>query len=114
MPAAQPHATVIAIQTASTAAMIAPHLHTALGSLSPARALGQSNRTHPGSVNPIGCAKTAICRPDRLYAPNTHRALNLTPPTPTAAHVHGIPPTPASIERRDRLSGLIHEYNLAA
>jgi hypothetical protein len=71
MPAAQPQSTVIAIQTASTAAMIAPRLHTALGSVSAARALRQPNRTHPGSVNPIGCAKTAICRPDRLYAPHT-------------------------------------------
>jgi hypothetical protein len=47
MPAAQPQSTLIAIQTASTAAMIAPRLHTALGSVSPARALRQSNRTHP-------------------------------------------------------------------
>jgi pimeloyl-ACP methyl ester carboxylesterase len=47
-PAAQPQSTVIAIQTASTAAMIAPRLHTALASVSPARALRQSNCTHPG------------------------------------------------------------------
>jgi hypothetical protein len=44
MPAAQPPATVIAIDRASTAAMIAPRAHTAHGSVSSPDALRQSNR----------------------------------------------------------------------
>jgi transposase InsO family protein len=51
---------------------------------------------------------------DHYNTHRPHRALNLMPPAPTAAHVHGIPPPPASIERRDRLGGLIHEYRVAA
>jgi putative transposase len=43
-----------------------------------------------------------------------HRSLNLTPPAPTTTNVHAIPPAPGSIERRDRLGGLIHEYHVAA
>ena len=43
-----------------------------------------------------------------------HRALNLTPPAPPPANVHAIPPRSTAIDRRDRLGGLIHEYNLAA
>jgi transposase InsO family protein len=51
---------------------------------------------------------------DHYNTHRPHRSLNLTPPTPTALNVLGIPPTPASIERRDRLGGLLHEYKLAA
>jgi putative transposase len=47
---------------------------------------------------------------DHYNTHRPHRSLNLTPPTPTALNVLGIPPTPASIERRDRLGGLLHEY----
>jgi putative transposase len=44
-----------------------------------------------------------------------HRALNLGPPEPSTRRLHALrrPPT-APIERRERLGGLIHEYNLAA
>jgi putative transposase len=51
---------------------------------------------------------------DHYNTHRPHRSLNLTPPTPTAMNVLGIPPTPASIERRDRLGGLLDEYKLAA
>ncbi len=44
MPAPQPQATVIAIQPASTAAMITPRPDTTLGSVSFAGVLRQSNR----------------------------------------------------------------------
>ena len=43
-----------------------------------------------------------------------HRSLNLTPPQPSARRLHALPLPTAAIERRDRLGGLIHEYNLAA
>ncbi len=51
---------------------------------------------------------------DHYNTHRPHRSLNLTSPTPTALNLLGIPPTPASIERRDRLGGLLHEYKLAA
>jgi transposase InsO family protein len=43
-----------------------------------------------------------------------HRSLNLAPPAPTARKLRVIRPQTASVERRDRLGGLIHEYTLAA
>lgn len=44
-----------------------------------------------------------------------HRSLDLRPPEPSARRLRTLPlPGTAAIERRDRLGGLIHEYNLAA
>ena len=43
-----------------------------------------------------------------------HRSLNLEPPEPSTREVRTLPLPTAAIERRDRLGGLIHEYNLAA
>ena len=43
-----------------------------------------------------------------------HRSLNLGPPEPSARRPRALPLPTAAIERRDRLGGLIHEYNLAA
>jgi putative transposase len=43
-----------------------------------------------------------------------HRSLNLRPPEPSARRLRALPRPIAAIERRDRLGGLIHEYNLAA
>jgi len=51
---------------------------------------------------------------DHYNTHRPHRALNLTPPAPSDANVHAIPRSPAGIERRDRLGGLIHEYHIAA
>jgi putative transposase len=48
---------------------------------------------------------------------NSHRprrSLNLEPPEPSAQRLRALPQPTAAIERRDRLGGLIHEYNLAA
>jgi transposase InsO family protein len=43
-----------------------------------------------------------------------HRSPNLGPPEPSAGRLRRRPLPNAAIERRDRLGGLIHEYNLAA
>ena len=43
-----------------------------------------------------------------------HRSLNLAPPEPSAPRPRALSLPTAAIERRDRLGGLIHEYNLAA
>ena len=43
-----------------------------------------------------------------------HRSLDLGPPEPSARRLSTLPLLTAAIERRDRLGGLIHEYNLAA
>jgi putative transposase len=43
-----------------------------------------------------------------------HRSVNLGPPEPSARRLRALPLPTAAIERRDRLGGLIHEYNLAA
>ncbi len=43
-----------------------------------------------------------------------HRSLNLGPPEPSARRLRALPLPTAAIERRDRLGGLIHEYNVAA
>jgi len=43
-----------------------------------------------------------------------HRSLNLGPPEPSGRRLRTMPLPTAAIERRDRLGGLIHEYNLAA
>jgi hypothetical protein len=50
---------------------------------------------------------------ERVKGATTHRALNLRPPQPREP-----PPTPTptvgQVCRRDRLGGLIHEYNRTA
>ena len=43
-----------------------------------------------------------------------HRALDLKPPHPAAPELPVMHSSTALVERRDRLGGLIHEYNLAA
>lgn len=50
---------------------------------------------------------------DHYNTHRPHRALSLRPPAP-AANMLAIPPPSSSIERRDRLGGLIHEYHAAA
>jgi hypothetical protein len=41
--------------------------------------------------------------------------MNLAPPGLSAQKAHPVRPSPtATVERRDRLGGLIHEYNIAA
>ena len=51
---------------------------------------------------------------DHYNTHRPHRSLNLTPPDPTPHKLLIAGPSPVGIERRDRLGGLIHEYNLAA
>jgi len=43
-----------------------------------------------------------------------HRSLTLKPPDPPARRLRAVRSPTATIERRDRLGGLIHEYHLAA
>ena len=43
-----------------------------------------------------------------------HRSLKLDPPDPPARDVSVAHPPATGVERRDRLGGLLHEYNLAA
>jgi len=44
-----------------------------------------------------------------------HRSLNLAPPALSEQKAHAVRRSPtATVERRDRLGGLIHEYNIAA
>jgi putative transposase len=43
-----------------------------------------------------------------------HRSLNLKPPDPASRKLRGPHLPTSAVERRDRLGGLIHEYNLAA
>jgi len=51
---------------------------------------------------------------DHYNAHRPHRSLNLAPPDPPEQKA-GVPHTPtAAVDRRDRLGGLIHEYELAA
>jgi putative transposase len=50
---------------------------------------------------------------DHYNSHRPHRSLNLVPPDATASEPRVERPFPA-VERRDRLGGLIHEYNLAA
>lgn len=51
---------------------------------------------------------------DHYNAHRPHRSLNLGPPDPSARTLRALRPPTAAIERRDRLGGLLHEYNLAA
>jgi len=51
---------------------------------------------------------------DHYNSHRPHRSLDLAPPEPSDANPRALrPPTP-SLDRRDRLGGLIHEYSLAA
>lgn len=43
-----------------------------------------------------------------------HRSLDLGPPDPPERTLPALRPPTSAIERRDKLGGLIHEYNLAA
>jgi transposase InsO family protein len=43
-----------------------------------------------------------------------HRSLNLAAPEPSTRKLRGLPLPTVAVERRNRLGGLIHEYNLAA
>ena len=51
---------------------------------------------------------------DHHNAHRPHRALNLAPPAGSAQPIRTVSASTAGIQRRDRLGGLIHEYNLAA
>ena len=51
---------------------------------------------------------------DHYNTHRPHRSLNLEPPEPPAQRLRTLHPRTAAVERRDRLGGLIHEYNLAA
>jgi putative transposase len=51
---------------------------------------------------------------DHYNSHRPHRALNLAPPTPSTHRIRTVSASTAGLERRDRLGGLIHEYNLAA
>ena len=51
---------------------------------------------------------------DHYNGHRPHRSLNLRPPDASAHTLRSVSPPTAAIERRDRLGGLIHEYNLAA
>jgi putative transposase len=51
---------------------------------------------------------------DHYNAHRPHRSLNLKPPDPAACKLCVLHPSTASVERQDRLGGLLHEYRLAA
>jgi putative transposase len=50
---------------------------------------------------------------DHYNTHRPHRSLNLEPPEPVQK-LRTARPSTAALERRDRLGGLIYEYNLAA
>ena len=43
-----------------------------------------------------------------------HRSLELRAPSPSSRAIDPTAPQPASVRRRDRLGGLLHEYQVAA
>ena len=51
---------------------------------------------------------------DHYNAHRPHRSLNLKSPDPAARKLRVLHPSTASVERQDRLGGLLHEYRLAA
>ncbi|MGH3085460.1 MAG: integrase core domain-containing protein [Gaiellaceae bacterium] len=51
---------------------------------------------------------------DHYNTHRPHRSLNLAPPEPSEQRVRAVSQPIAAVERRARLGGLIHEYNLAA
>ncbi len=51
---------------------------------------------------------------DHYNSHRPHRSLNLAPPEPSEKKVVAVRSSTAAVERRVRLGGVIHEYNLAA
>ena len=51
---------------------------------------------------------------DHYNSHRPQRSLDLAPPEPSHANLRALRPPTASLDRRDRLGGLIHEYSLAA
>jgi putative transposase len=51
---------------------------------------------------------------DHYNTHRPHRSLNLAPPEPSEQKLPAMRSRTAAIQRRDRLGGLIHKYNLAA
>jgi putative transposase len=51
---------------------------------------------------------------DHYNTHRPHRSLNLAPPEPSERTARAVRPPPATVERCDRLGGLIHEYRAAA
>jgi putative transposase len=51
---------------------------------------------------------------DHYNTHRPHRSLSLTPPAPHVSKLRTVQSPSASVERRDRLGGLIHEYSNAA
>jgi putative transposase len=52
---------------------------------------------------------------DHYNTHRPHRSLNLVPPEPSEPRADAVrAQQPSAVERRDRLGGVIHEYNLAA
>jgi transposase InsO family protein len=52
---------------------------------------------------------------DHYNGHRPHRALDLTPPSPACARAQrAIDVQGVCVQRRDRLGGLLHEYNVAA
>ena len=51
---------------------------------------------------------------DHYNTHRPHRSLNLKPPDPAARKLRLLDPSTASLERKDRLGGLLHEYRAAA
>jgi transposase InsO family protein len=51
---------------------------------------------------------------DHYNTHRPHRSLNLAPPEPSEQRVRAVRLPTAAVERRVRLGGLIHEYNVAA
>ena len=51
---------------------------------------------------------------DHYTSHRPHRSLNLKPPDPVSPKAQVAPSPTALVQRRDRLGGLLHEYNLAA
>ena len=51
---------------------------------------------------------------DHYNSHRPHRSLNLAPPEPSQQRTRAVLSATVDVERRDRLGGLIHEYNLAA
>jgi putative transposase len=51
---------------------------------------------------------------DHYNSHRPHRSRDLTPPHPTASKLRTVDVAETSVQRRDRLGGLIHEYSIAA
>jgi putative transposase len=64
------------------------------------------NRRH------LECVLRVFADHDTSHRP--HGSLNLKPPDQAARKLRVPHPPTATVERRDRLGGLIHEHNLAA